>query len=113
EDRKEDDRSEEESQKETQAMTVIKREKPGVDTEARYLKKEKKTLKIAIKTRFKISPHKKIKIFSKKTELTDILQRSYCVCRSYCLQKNKSLRKVLQTINDKRENQSFPPNSIR
>jgi IS5 family transposase len=36
EDRKEDERSEEETQKETQTINEIKREKPGVDTEARY-----------------------------------------------------------------------------
>ena len=42
EDRKEDDRREEDAEKERQAMQVIKQEKPGVDTEARYLKKGKK-----------------------------------------------------------------------
>jgi IS5 family transposase len=39
EDRKEDERREEETQKEAQTINVIKREKQGVDTEARYLKK--------------------------------------------------------------------------
>ncbi|MDR0619793.1 MAG: IS5 family transposase [Bacteroidales bacterium] len=42
EDREEGCRKEEEWEKEIRAMQIIKHEKPGVDTEARYLKKGKK-----------------------------------------------------------------------